>query len=69
MTGCGRPRVRRCALCGTDIRALRSDARFCGRAHRTDASRIRRLLAGETVGPYETLHDYLNRSQKRANEA
>lgn len=51
------PGCRRCRLCGFAIEHLRADSGFCGDACRAEASRLRRILTGETVNGYETLAD------------
>jgi hypothetical protein len=54
-----------CALCGASLARLRADARYCCAAHRAEASRLRRLWAGESVDCYATLADYAKRRQRR----
>jgi hypothetical protein len=54
-----------CALCGDRMIRHRSDARFCGDTCRIEASRLRRLLAGETVGPYRSVADRLRAARSR----
>ena len=58
--------VRGCAICGRALDGRRADARYCGPACRREASRLRRLLAGEPVDGYRNLADYLNARQRRA---
>jgi hypothetical protein len=60
------PAARVCAICGTALDARRADARHCGAACRREASRLRRLLAGEPVEGYRNLAEYLNARQRRA---
>ncbi len=60
------PEERRCGICARSLARLRSDARYCSRSHRTQASRLRRLEAGLAVDGYATLADYLSRRQRRA---
>jgi hypothetical protein len=59
----GRPEV--CALCGAGMVGRRSDARYCGDPCRIEASRLRRLLAGERVGPYRSVADRLRAARSR----
>jgi len=54
-----------CALCGASLARLRADARYCCAAHRAEASRLRRLWAGESADRYATLADYAKRRQRR----
>jgi hypothetical protein len=54
-----------CALCGRRLRYKRRDSRFCSDTHRAEASRFRRLLAGEVVDECESLAEYLARRQRR----
>jgi hypothetical protein len=54
-----------CALCGASLDRLRADARYCCASHRAEASRLRRLWAGESVDRYATLADYAERRQRR----
>lgn len=54
-----------CVLCGVDISAYRKGARFCSRGHSAEASRIRRLLAGQQVDGYPSLAHRLSAAQKR----
>jgi len=51
--------VRTCPICGAPLSGHRCDARYCGSACRAEAWRLRRLLDGETVGPYESVSDRL----------
>jgi hypothetical protein len=60
-----RLRAEVCALCGDPMIGRRSDARFCGDPCRIEASRLRRLLAGETVGPYRSVADRLRAARSR----
>lgn len=55
-----------CPVCGASLDGRRADARYCGRSCRREASRIRRLLAGQDEQGYRTLRDYINRRQRRA---
>jgi hypothetical protein len=54
-----------CSLCGTSMDEHRSDARFCSDPCRIEASRLRRLLAGETVGPYSSVAQRLRAARSR----
>lgn len=63
----GKGHRRVCAMCGTGLDNRRSDARHCGPACRTEASRLRRLLRGERVEGYVGLASYLNGRQRRAH--
>jgi hypothetical protein len=48
------PRVDRvCAVCGSSLSGHRKDARSCSPVCRAEASRLRRLLRGESVDGYE----------------
>jgi hypothetical protein len=47
----GRQPMRVCALCGTSLAGMRSDAHFCSGAHRAEAARIRAILAAVEAGP------------------
>ena len=60
------PAARACAVCGRALEGRRADARHCGAGCRREASRLRRLLAGEPVDGYRNLADYLNARQRRA---
>ena len=60
---------RRCRYCGTDIAGRRSDAIVCGPGCRRELSRLRALMSGKRVGPYETLAQYAARRQRRAKRA
>jgi hypothetical protein len=53
----GRMGLRRCLICGAALEDMRADALYCSTAHRVEAWRLRRLLAGEHVGPYRTVAD------------
>lgn len=63
----GEAEKRACSLCGTDISNYRRGARFCSRAHSAEASRLRRILAGQKVDSYTSLADRLAASQKRTS--
>ena len=54
-----------CALCGSSLGGRRIDARVCSDPCRIEASRLRRLLAGETVGPYRSVADRLRAARSR----
>jgi hypothetical protein len=54
-----------CALCGASLDRLRGDARYCCAAHRAEASRLRRLWAGEYADRYQNLAEYAKRRQRR----
>lgn len=60
---------RTCPICGADLDGLRSDATYCSPACRIEASRRRRLGAGEPVEGYPTLAAYLERRQRRTKVA
>jgi hypothetical protein len=60
---------RRCPVCGRDLAGHRSDARVCGSSCRRELSRLRALLAGRRDGPYDSVNEYRNRRQKRADPA
>jgi hypothetical protein len=60
------PATRVCAICGEALDGRRADARHCGAACRREASRLRRLLAGDPVEGYRSVADYLNGRQRRA---
>jgi hypothetical protein len=57
--------ARVCALCGSPLTGRRMDARVCSDPCRIEASRLRRLLAGETVGPYSSVADRLRAARSR----
>jgi hypothetical protein len=48
---------RRCGVCGESLDGLRRGARYCSRACKQEAYRVRQLAAGRPVAPYETLND------------
>ena len=56
-----------CALCGEDLAGKRSDARFCSRTCRAEASRLRRLLSGVEVDGYRSFAERLAAFQMRTN--
>jgi hypothetical protein len=58
---------RDCSLCGGRLWHKRRDARFCSDSHRAEASRFRRLLAGEIVDECESLAEYLARRHGRTS--
>jgi hypothetical protein len=60
------PTARACTVCGETLEGLRADARHCGAPCRREASRLRRLLAGDPVDGYRSIADYLNGRQRRA---
>jgi hypothetical protein len=47
--------LRACVVCGTNLAGRRADARHCGGPCRAEASRLRRILAGREVGPYQSI--------------
>jgi len=51
--------TRTCAVCGASLEGKRRDAVYCSKGHRTEAWRLRRLLAGRPVGRYATFADRL----------
>jgi hypothetical protein len=55
---------RTCPVCGADLSGHRADAEVCGDRCRIESSRLRRLLSGETVGPYRCVEDYTERRQR-----
>ena len=56
-----------CALCGSSLAGRRIDARVCSDPCRIEASRLRRLLAGETVGPYRSVAERLRAARSRTS--
>lgn len=56
---------RRCPVCGASLEGRHTAARYCRPRCKIEASRVRRLLAGETVGPYESLDAYTRRRRNR----
>src|SRR5215208_2375678 len=62
------PTSRVCVLCGRALDGRRADARHCGASCRREASRLRRLLAGEPVDGYRSFLGYL-RSRKHYRDS
>ena len=64
---------RRCPICGVDLSERDPRTRACSPAHRREASRLRRLLSGQSDGPYRSTAEYTNRRRRvcanGANEA
>jgi len=54
-----------CVVCGESLQGRRAHAVVCGPACRREASRIRRLLSGETVDGYRCWRDYESRGERR----
>lgn len=48
---------RRCGICGASLAGRRADARSCSAACRAEASRLRRLLAGNPVDGYGSVFE------------
>ncbi len=55
------PLKRHCPVCGTDLAAKRSDARFCGGRCRAEASRLSRLLAGADADGWGSVEERLEK--------
>ena len=62
-------RAERCALCGGRMEGKRRDARYCSAAHRTEASRLRRLLSGQKADGYGSLAHRLEAAQMRTRRS
>lgn len=56
-----------CPVCGASLAGRRAGARYCSAACRREASRWRRLSAGERDGHYVSLAQYVQRRRRRAN--
>ncbi len=56
---------RACAVCGAPLDQHRRDATCCCGACRAEASRLNRLLRGETVDGYGSIAERLSVAQKR----
>jgi hypothetical protein len=54
-----------CVMCGTDLRAHRSDATTCGGACRAERSRLLGILSGKSSGPYYSIAQRLKANAKR----
>lgn len=54
--------TRSCAVCGASLEGQRSHARFCSGACRAEASRLRRIIAGEGADGYGSV---LERERRR----
>jgi hypothetical protein len=54
-----------CLVCGADLRGRRCDALTCGGACRAERSRLRRLLAGESVDGWDSMDDRLQSRHRR----
>lgn len=53
-----------CALCGTSLTGRRRQARFCSRACRVEAGRIRAILSPSNPEPYGSVAERLKAAQK-----
>ena len=56
---------RACPVCGEGMDGRRSHARYCSGACRAEASRLRRLLAGEAVDGFTSVRDREDRMARR----
>ncbi len=56
---------RTCALCGASLERHRRHAVYCGAACRAEASRLKRLLRGESADGYQDIDARLKVAQKR----
>lgn len=54
-----------CAICGGSLAGLRSDARCCSSRCRADASRLNRLLRGETADGYRSVNHWIAARRRR----
>jgi len=54
-----------CPVCGDDLSDHRIDALTCSGACRAERSRLRRLLAGESVDGWDSVEDRLRSRRKR----
>jgi hypothetical protein len=51
--------MRSCVICGAALEGRRADAKHCGAPCRAEASRLKRLLNGNKVGPYRSVNQRL----------
>ncbi len=56
---------RLCAICGASLDGRRAHARYCSGACRAEASRLRRIVAGQEPDGFRTLADRLRRQRNR----
>lgn len=61
-----RPAAPACPVCGAALAGRRTDAVYCGPPCRREASRVRRLLAGQADAGYLGLLPYEDRRRRRA---
>lgn len=61
--------MRKCENCERELTYQRADARYCDSSCRREASRIRRLAAGQADVRYPTLDAYMTRRRRRAHRA
>jgi hypothetical protein len=56
--------ARACVVCGASLEGKRGHARHCSTACRTEASRLARILAGQSPGGYATLSAWQSRQRR-----